>query len=96
MGEGAPDRGTRKTRTGRVIGGGKMDKTVIVMVEFKRRHPMYGKEVKHRKKLYVHDEKNEAKTGDLVSIVETRPLSRLKRWRLLSVLEHVAVESEQQ
>ncbi len=94
MAEGAPARGTRKTRTGRVIGAGKMDKTVIVRVESKHRHPMYGKEIKTRKKLYVHDEKNDAKTGDLVEIAETRPLSRMKRWRLLNVVERVSAAAE--
>ncbi|MBU0678059.1 MAG: 30S ribosomal protein S17 [Verrucomicrobia bacterium] len=80
------DRGLRKTREGRVVSDG-MDKTVVVTVERRIRHPLYGKEMRRSKKLYAHDENNEAKTGDLVRIAECRPISRLKRWRLISVLE---------
>ena len=63
-----------------------MDKTIVVKNERRVRHPEYGKEVKHFKKFYAHDEKNEAKAGDRVLIAETRPLSKLKRWRLVKVL----------
>ena len=77
---------TRKQRSGRVLSDS-MDKTIVVILETRRPHPLYGKMVRHMKKLYVHDEKNEAKAGDLVAVVETRPLSRLKRWRLVEILE---------
>ncbi|MEI6217437.1 MAG: 30S ribosomal protein S17 [bacterium] len=78
---------TCKKRTGRVVSDA-MDKTIVVLLETRRRHPKYGKMVKYVKKLYAHDEKNEAKVGDVVQIFETRPLSRLKRWRLVEILEH--------
>ena len=83
---------SRKERTGRVISDA-MDKTIIVMLETRRRHPTYGKMVRHMKKLYAHDEKNEAGEGDLVRILETRPLSRSKRWRLVGIVER-AVPAE--
>jgi small subunit ribosomal protein S17 len=63
-----------------------MDKTVVVQVERRVRHRLYGKEVRRLKKLYAHDEKNEARVGDRVRIMEMRPLSKLKRWRLVEVL----------
>jgi small subunit ribosomal protein S17 len=63
-----------------------MDKTVVVSVERRFAHPLYGKLVKRHKKYYAHDEKNEARAGDIVRIVETRPLSRKKRWRLVEVV----------
>jgi small subunit ribosomal protein S17 len=75
----------RKTRTGRVISD-KMDKTVIVAVDSPRRHPIYKKTIRRIVKYYAHDEKNKAKTGDMVLIEETRPLSRLKRWRVAEIL----------
>jgi small subunit ribosomal protein S17 len=78
-------RGVRKERKGTVVSDA-MDKTVVVRVERRVRHPTYGKEVTYYKKLYVHDEKDEARKGDVVRIVETRPLSRLKRWRLVDIL----------
>ena len=77
----------RKRRTGRVVSDA-MDKTIVVLLETRRRHPKYGKMVRYVKRLYAHDEKNEAKVGDFVRIVETRPLSRLKRWRLVEIIEH--------
>lgn len=77
----------RKERTGVVVSDA-MDKTVVVRVERRLRHPLYGKELRRFKKFHVHDEKNEAKVGDRVRIVETRPLSRLKRWRLAEILRH--------
>ena len=80
-------RALRKTRVGEVISD-KMDKTVVVKTITRVPHPRFGKIVKQVKKFHVHDEKNEAKVGDRVSIMETRPLSRLKRWRLVSVIRH--------
>ena len=80
------NRGTRKERLGRVVSN-KMDKTIVVSVERRFPHPRYKKVVKSFKKFYAHDEKNEAKVGDVVLIEETRPLSKLKRWRLTQVLE---------
>ncbi|MBI4282228.1 MAG: 30S ribosomal protein S17 [Chloroflexi bacterium] len=78
-------RGRRKTRVGRVISG-KMDKTVVVAVEWSQTHPIYNKAVKQVTKFYAHDEGNECKVGDVVNIVETRPLSKTKRWRVTQVL----------
>jgi small subunit ribosomal protein S17 len=80
------DRGRRKTRIGRVVSD-KMDKTVVVMVERRVAHPFYGKRVVRNKKFHAHDEHNTAREGDRVRIVETRPLSRTKRWRVVEVLE---------
>jgi small subunit ribosomal protein S17 len=77
----------RKTRVGEVISD-KMDKTIVVKTVTRVPHPLFGKIVKRVKKFHVHDEKNEAKVGDRVSIMETRPLSRLKRWRLVEVIRH--------
>lgn len=76
----------RKRLIGRVVSD-KMQKTVVVQVERTRRHPLYGKVVRVRKKYYAHDEKNACRTGDLVRIVESRPLSRLKRWVVEEILE---------
>ena len=84
--EAVMERGQRKNREGMVISDG-MDKTIVVRVERRERHPLYGKEIKLYKKYYAHDEKNEAHVGDKVSIAETRPLSRLKRWRLVEIVE---------
>lgn len=78
-------RNKRKIRQGKVIKA-KMQKTIIVWVERRLRHPRYEKVITTGKKYYVHDEKNEAKVGDKVEIMETRPLSKLKRWRLLKIL----------
>ncbi len=78
-------RGHRKERKGFVLKN-KMNKTVIVGVERRFRHPMYGKVVKKIKNYHVHDEKNESKVGDFVRIAETRPLSKLKKWRLVEIL----------
>ena len=80
------ERGTRKERLGRVVSD-KMNKTIVVKVERRFPHPQYKKVIKSFKKFYAHDEKNEAKIGDVVLIEETRPLSKLKRWRLTKVLE---------
>ena len=75
---------TRKQREGIVVSDA-MDKTVVVSAERRITHPVYGKILRRSKKYYVHDEKNEAKKGDKVVIAETRPLSKTKRWRLVSV-----------
>src|SRR5487761_2547319 len=76
----------RKVREGSVVSN-KMDATVVVAVNERVSHPRYGKTVQRTKKLYVHDEKNEAKIGDRVRVQETRPLSKLKRWRLTEIVE---------
>ena len=81
-------RNLRKTRTG-VVSSNKMDKTVVVAVERKPKHPIYGKFVKKTTKFHAHDEKNECSIGDVVEIMETRPLSKTKRWRLVSIVEKV-------
>ena len=76
----------RKVREG-LVSGDAMDKTIIVTVIDRVRHPLYGKTMQRSKKLYVHDETNDAKIGDKVRVQETRPLSKHKRWRLVEVLE---------
>lgn len=78
-------RGTRKTRTGEVISSG-MNKTIVVQSVSRVPHSKFGKIVKIKKKFYAHDEENKAKRGDTVRIMETRPLSKLKRWRLVDVV----------
>ncbi|MCM5529261.1 MAG: 30S ribosomal protein S17 [Chitinophagaceae bacterium] len=82
------ERNLRKTRIG-VVASNKMDKTVTVAVERKVKHPIYGKFVKKTTKFHAHDEKNECSIGDLVKIMETRPLSKTKRWRLVEIVEKV-------
>jgi len=77
---------TRKVRVGRVISDA-MDKTVVVSVETRMRHPLYGKIVQRSKKYTVHDEENSSQVGDVVRIMETRPMSKTKRWRLLEIVE---------
>ncbi len=79
-------RGTRKSMRGTVVGT-KMDKTIVVRVEHVTRHALYKKTVRVRRKFYAHDEAQAAKVGDKVEIMGTRPLSKLKRWRLVRVLE---------
>lgn len=79
-------RNLRKTRVG-VVSSNKMEKTIAVSVERRLRHPIYGKYVKKSKKFIAHDEKNDCNIGDLVRIMETRPLSKSKRWRLVEILE---------
>ena len=79
-------RGSRKTRTGQVISSG-MNKTIVVRTVTRVPHPKFGKIVKQQKKFYAHDEENKAKAGDTVRIMETRPLSKLKRWRLVEILQ---------
>ena len=78
--------GRRKQRQGRIVSDA-MDKTVVVSVERRMAHPLYGKQVKRQKKYHAHDETNEFRLGDLVLIEETRPLSRKKRWRVVELLE---------
>lgn len=80
------ERNTRRSMTGVVVSD-KMDKTIVVSVERSVRHPLYGKIVKRTSKFKAHDENNECSVGDKVKIMETRPLSREKRWRLVEVLE---------
>ena len=80
------ERGLRKKKIGRVVSD-KMDKTIVVAVETKVRHPLYGKTVNRTTKFKVHDENNEAKLNDRVLIMETRPLSKDKRWRLVEIVE---------
>ena len=82
------ERNLRKIRIG-VVSSNKMDKTVTVAVERKVKHPMYGKFLKKTTRFHAHDEKNECSIGDLVKIMETRPLSKTKRWRLVEVIEKV-------
>ena len=81
-------RNLRKIRIG-VVTSNKMDKTITVAVERKVKHPIYGKFVKKTSKFHAHDEKNEASIGDLVRIMESRPLSKTKRWRLVEIVEKV-------
>lgn len=76
----------RKVRQGRVVSDG-MDKTVVVAVERLVQHPLYGKRLKRTKKLHAHDEANDCHEGDLVEVMETRPLSKMKRWRVTRVVE---------
>ncbi len=83
----AKNHGVRKTRIGRVVSDA-MDKTIVVEFVARVPHPKFGKIVKHTKKFYAHDENNEAKVGDTVRIIETRPLSKLKRWRLVEIQSH--------
>lgn len=85
MAETTVQRGHRKERVGEVVSN-KMQKTIVVRVERRFRHPQFKKVVTSFKKLYAHDENNQAKVGDLVRIQETRPLSRTKTWRLMEVL----------
>ena len=80
------ERGRRKVRTGVVVSDG-MDKTVVVGIDRSFRHPLYDKTVRRSKKLAAHDEANEAHVGDRVRVVETRPLSKTKHWRLVEIVE---------
>ena len=80
------ERNLRKTRIGRVVSD-KMDKTITVAIEDHVKHPLYGKIVKKTVKFKAHDEKNECNIGDTVKIMETRPLSKDKRWRLVQIIE---------
>ncbi len=80
------ERRLRKERVG-VVSSNKMNKTITVAVKWKEKHPIYGKFVNKTKKYHAHDEKNECNIGDTVRIMETRPLSRTKRWRLVTITE---------
>ena len=80
------ERNARKTRVGMVVSD-KMTKTVVVSIERRVQHPVYGKMIRRTKKLKAHDEENAAKTGDTVRIMETRPLSKDKRWRVVEIIE---------
>ncbi|MEK4487704.1 30S ribosomal protein S17 [Psychrobacillus sp. FSL H8-0484] len=84
------ERNQRKVYTGRVVSD-KMDKTITVLVETHKKHKLYGKRVKYSKKFKAHDEQNEAQIGDIVRIMETRPLSATKRFRLLEVTEKAVI-----
>jgi len=86
MPEQAALKGRRKVRQGTVVSD-RMDKTVVVSVERRLAHPLYGKQVSRRKRYHAHDEENQYQTGDVVRIEETRPLSKLKRWRVLELIE---------
>ena len=80
------ERNMRKTRTGVVVSD-KMDKTVVIAIKDNVRHPLYGKIIKRTSKIHAHDEKNECGIGDRVSVMETRPLSKTKRWRVVEIIE---------
>ena len=80
------ERNLRKTRTGKVVSD-KLDKTIVVAVEDHVKHPLYKKIVKRTYKLKAHDEQNECRVGDTVKVMETRPLSKDKRWRLVEIVE---------
>ncbi len=80
------ERNLRKERVG-VVTSNKMEKSIVVVVERKVKHPLYGKFVKQSKKFYAHDEKNDCNIGDTVKIMETRPISKQKCWRLVEILE---------
>lgn len=80
------ERGLRKVKVGKVVSD-KMEKTIVVAIETKVRHPLYGKTVNRTTKFKAHDESNDAKIGDIVKIMETRPLSKDKRWRLVEIVE---------
>ena len=79
-------RDLRKVRVGKVVSD-KMDKTIVVAIEDNVRHPKYGKNIKRTVKIHAHDEKNECGVGDKVAVMETRPLSKTKRWRLVEIVE---------
>lgn len=81
----------RKTRTGKVVSD-RQDKTIVVRVDRRAAHPLYGKVMTLTKKYYAHDEHNEARVGDVVEVMETRPLSKMKRWRLVSILQRAATD----
>ena len=85
----ATDRNMRKKREGRVISKSG-DKSIVVLIERRVRHPLYEKEIRVSKKVHVHDEENKAGIGDVVRVMETRPLSKLKRWRLVDIISEAA------
>ena len=79
-------RNLRKTRQGVVVSN-KMDKTIVVAAKFKEKHPIYGKFISKTKKFYAHSEENDCNVGDIVLIMDTRPLSKSKRWRVVKIVE---------
>ena len=79
-------RNLRKTRTGKVVSN-RMDKSIVVSIEDNVKHPKYGKVIKRTVKIHAHDENNECNVGDKVTVMETRPLSKTKRWRLVGIIE---------
>ena len=86
MAEIVTSRSKRKARVGTVVSN-KMDKSIVVRVDRTMKHPLYLKVLQRSSKLYAHDEKNEANVGDMVRVMETRPMSRTKRWRLMEIVE---------
>lgn len=84
------ERNERRVQIGKVVSD-KMDKTIVVSVETYKKHPLYNKRIKYTKKFKAHDEENRAKIGDVVRIIETRPLSKDKRWRLADIVEEAVV-----
>ncbi|MCS7463582.1 30S ribosomal protein S17 [Paenibacillus doosanensis] len=84
------ERNERKTQVGKVVSN-KMDKTIVVAVETYKKHDLYHKRIKYTKKFKAHDENNEAQIGDVVRVMETRPLSKDKRWRLIEVVEKAVI-----
>ncbi|PZE19131.1 30S ribosomal protein S17 [Paenibacillus xerothermodurans] len=84
------ERNERKTQLGKVVSD-KMDKTIVIAVETYKKHDLYHKRIKYTKKFKAHDENNEAKIGDVVRVMETRPLSKDKRWRLVEVVEKAVI-----
>jgi small subunit ribosomal protein S17 len=84
----------RKNLVGKVVSSN-MDKTAVISLEWRQRHPLYGKQVRRITKAYAHDERNECKTGDLVAITETRPLSKTKRWRVVEILNRQALSVQE-
>lgn len=84
------ERNQRKVQVGKVVSD-KMDKTIVVSVETYKTHSLYGKRIKYTKKFKAHDENNQAKVGDVVKIMETRPLSKDKRWRLVEIVEEAVI-----
>lgn len=84
------ERNERRVLTGKVVSD-KMDKTIVVTVETYKEHKLYGKRIKHTYKFKAHDEENRAKTGDVVKVMQTRPLSKDKRWRLVDIVEEAVI-----
>lgn len=84
------DRNSRKVLTGKVVSD-KMNKTIVVEIETKKSHPLYGRQVKYTKRFKAHDENNEAKVGDIVEVMETRPLSADKHFRLVKIIEKAVI-----
>ncbi|MFH5186631.1 30S ribosomal protein S17 [Paenibacillus sp. TAB 01] len=84
------ERNERKTQVGKVVSN-KMDKTIVVAVETYKKHDLYHKRIKYTKKFKAHDENNEAQIGDVVRVMETRPISKDKRWRLVEVVEKAVI-----